>query len=378
MKRILALVAFYTLFMYGAINSSISTLLPVIINDLEISFKKAGMILTICAISAGFGSMINGYLLSKLKIKKFILLMKIILGAAVLGFSFASSLPLLMFCALFLGFGFSGIFLFSNTVIARTYADKDSKVLSALHLFMGLGSFVMPLLIPLLLLSITWNNVFFVLFLCITAILIYSQKLEYGHIENKDYVEIRKRDIFKKLKDRKTLYYSALAFFYAASDLCIGIWLVTYLNKHIGLDYAVSAHRLSLYYVFLMLGRIIGIFIPSSINKLKLAFWASCIGGICLAFGIAKFHILISFTSLFYAIIFPNIIASAYRDIKEKQDVSMGIVFSFVSFGVAFASFIVGAVSDLAGLQYGFSVSVLMILITSFIICFKNKIIHEQ
>ncbi|OQY36660.1 MAG: hypothetical protein B6229_09610, partial [Spirochaetaceae bacterium 4572_7] len=146
---------------------------------------------------------------------------------------------------------------------------------------------------------------------------------------------------------------------YVAAEIGIAAWIVEFLQKVKDFSVIKSSLYLSVYFGFLMIGRLIGsTFVDRS--------------GVYVS---KEYSIILPLTGLFLSILFPTMMASASERNPENKGKIFGILFFFAGLGGMLGPWGVGRVAHLYGIKTGMLVPpiFLMILVSTLFIIGRNK-----
>jgi fucose permease len=158
----------------------------------------------------------------------------------------------------------------------------------------------------------------------------------------------------------------------------MGSWLVTFLQDVRGASVANSTQALALFFGMIMIGRLIGGFFVHHIGYLRSILFMTIGGIICLIAGLygpKEFSLFLPLTGFFLSIIFPTITAAVSDTHTVNANTILGVLFTFAGLGGIIGPWLIGWSSDLFGLQKGFSIVIvyMMILIISVAILMKRS-----
>jgi fucose permease len=127
----------------------------------------------------------------------------------------------------------------------------------------------------------------------------------------------------------------------------------------------------------MMIGRLIGGFFVHRIGYLRSILFMSIGGILCIMaglFGPKEAAFLLPITGFFLSITFPTITAAVSDTHTENGNTILGVLFTFAGLGGVIGPWFIAWGSDLFGLQTGFSLNIvfLMILIISVAILIKR------
>jgi len=233
---LLLFIAFFGIFVYGLLTALPGTVLPELERHQFLpNDAKAGTFLLINAIGAVVAYLVSGPLTDRLG-KKFTLFV----GSAVAigsmaGFALivgnvpaASALALIFCCSLVLGLGANAIVSSGHALVGDIASTKVNSALNLLDVCFGLGLFVLPLIAGGLRNS-GLNTIFWVLALFAGALLVLVVVPKFPRPVHPESFPIREAgDLFRS----KSFWLLAIALFmYVGSEVSVGKWVVTFLEK---------------------------------------------------------------------------------------------------------------------------------------------------
>jgi fucose permease len=157
----------------------------------------------------------------------------------------------------------------------------------------------------------------------------------------------------------------------------MGSWLVTFLQDVRGASVASSTQALALFFGMIMIGRLIGGFFVHRIGYLRSILFMAVGGTICILgglYGPKEMSLLLPITGFFFSIIFPTITAAVSDTRTVNANTILGVLFTFAGLGGIIGPLFIGWGSDLFGLQKGFSIIIvyMMVLLISVITLIKR------
>jgi fucose permease len=305
------------------------------------------------------------------------LLAGLFLGIGVSGYSFFSSAILLSGSLFVIGMGLGAIELGPNAIIVSLHHERKGLYLNLMSVLHGLGSLVAPLFAGWLLsISISWRVIYrwdlplIALFVFIFIFLRFPKAEEKAQLDFRHIPQIA-------FKGQLPWFYVAIAF-YVAAEIGMGSWLVTFLQEIRNISVTGSAQALSLFFAMVMVGRLVGGFVVQRIGYLRSILFVTIGGILCLVvglFGPKETFFLLPITGLFLSIIFPTITAAVSDTHTENGNTILGVLFTFAGLGGLIGPWLIGWGSDLFGLQMGFSLNIvfMMILLISVVILWKRS-----
>ncbi|HEY6075076.1 MAG TPA: MFS transporter, partial [Anaerolineales bacterium] len=160
-------------------------------------------------------------------------------------------------------------------------------------------------------------------------------------------------------------FHAAIAL-YVATEIGLASWLVTFLQEARGADVLASNRALTLFFALLMIGRFVGGFLVHRVGYLRSIFLAAlgALGCVSLGlFGPPFLASLLPATGFFLSIIFPTITAAVSDAEREHTNAVLGVLFTFAGLGGLAGPWLVAWGSELWGLERGFAVNVMLVLL---------------
>jgi fucose permease len=361
--------AFFAFFVFGFTDNLKGPSLPALLKDLNISYAVGGTILLGVYLGFMAATLTTGLLADAVGQKAVLTLAGVSLAIGVAGFTTLSAPVLLMIFMMFLGFGLGSLELGCNALIVSLHSADKGRYLNLMAVMHGMGSMLAPLYAGWLLAGGTsWRTVYRWDFVLI-GLLIASFAL--ARFPKGESVKSEKIDFRHRGKTAFTpemlLYYAAITL-YVAIELGIASWIVEFLQKIQAQGVEESTRALSIFFGLMMVGRFVGSFFVEKLGYLKSILLASLCASACVAlaiFGPSQFSFLLPVSGFFLSIIFPTITAAASDAHKENVNTMLGLLFTFAGLGGVVGPWLVGIVSDLGGLRFGFSLNLAFGLLTA-------------
>ncbi len=372
---------FLAFFVFGFTDNLKGPTLPAMLAELNFSYGTGGNIFFGEYLGFLIATLITGILADRFGLKSVILLAGIFLGIGVGGYSFFSSAVLLSGSLFVLGLGLGSLELGPNAIIVSLHHERKGLYLNLMAVLHGLGSLVAPLLAGWLLsISVSWRTIYRWDILLIALFVFIFIFLRFPKAEEKAQLDFRHIPQIA-FKGQLPWFYIAITF-YVAAEIGIASWLVTFLQEIRNIPVTTSSQSLSLLFAMMMIGRLVGGFFVHRVGYLR-SILIMTIGGILSfaagMFGPKETFFLLPVTGFFLSIIFPTITAAVSDTHTENGNTILGVLFTFAGLGGAIGPWVIAWGSDLFGLQIGFSLNVvfMMILIISVAILTK-RIPNEQ
>jgi fucose permease len=281
----------------------------------------------------------------------------------ILGYSFARQFGMLSVFMAIMGVGLGCTDMAGNLIIISYYAQNKGRYLNFMAFFHGLSSTISPYYAGLLLgAGVSWRQVYQYPLVAVGLLLALGLFAPFPkpQVQNKSGMDFR--SIGRVLLQPGIGWYFIVMILYVAAEIGVAAWLVTYLQRIHSLSVTQSSIFLSLYFAGLMVGRLLGSLFVERVGYLRSILIMATCATLCIAgglFGPGNAYWLLPLTGLFFSIIFPTLTAAASDRATENVGTLMGLLFAFCGVGGALGPWLVGVVSNAAGIQAGFAVNLL-------------------
>jgi fucose permease len=372
---------FLSFFVFGFTDNLKGPTLPSMLAELHITYGTGGNIFFGEYFGFLIATLITGILADRFGLKSVILLAGVLLGIGVGGYSFFQSAILLAGSLFVLGLGLGALELGPNAIIVSLHHERKGLYLNLMAVLHGLGSLVAPLFAGWLLnQSISWRAIYRWDILLIAMFIFIFIFLRFPKAEEKTQLDFRHIPKIA-FKEQLPWFYVAIAF-YVAAEIGFASWLVTFLQQIRNMPVTQSNQALSLFFALMMLGRLIGGFFVHRIGYLRSILFMTTGGIFCICaglFGPKEISFLLPTTGLFLSIIFPTLTAAVSDTHTENANTILGVLFTFAGVGGVIGPWVIAWSSDLFGLQIGFSIiAVFMMILLISVTILLNRISNGQ
>lgn len=361
--------AFFAFFVFGFTDNLKGPALPALLQDLHFNYSLGGTILLGVYLGFMAATLSTGFLADVVGQKAVLILAGVCLAVGVAGFSSFSSPIVLMIFTAFLGFGLGSLELGCNALIVSLHSADKGRYLNLMAVLHGMGSMLAPLYAGWLLAAGgSWRAVYRWDFVLIGLLIACFALVSFPKTDSANNEKIDFRQLGKTAFTPEMLWYYASITLYVAVELGIASWIVEFLQKERGQNVAQSTQALSLFFGLMMVGRFVGSFFVEHLGYLKSILITALCASACVALGIfgpPQLSILLPVSGFFLSIIFPTITAAASDAHKENLNTILGLLFTFAGLGGVVGPWLVGIVSDLGGLKFGFSLNLAFGLLTA-------------
>ena len=341
MAAILLLLIYIAFISLGLPDSIFGVSWPAIMNDLSLDLEYGGFISLITTFGTVLSSLFSGYIISKLKTGKVVILSILLTALALFGFAYTNSYIIILLLAFPLGFGAGSIDTALNNYVALHYKPHH---MNFLHSFWGVGATIGPLIMSHYLLELDWHKGYLVIALIqfvFLAILIFSLPL-WKKNQQSNHKEEKTNPKTAILKIKGVSYALGIFLIYTALEFSIGMWGSSYLVMNKGLDMSLAAKIITVYFLGITGGRFLSGLLSFKLKNRQLIY-----GGIFIVFIgallllIAKSETLLWISYIVMGIglapIFPSMIHDTPRNFGKANSqyvVGYQIAFAYIGIGV--------------------------------------------
>jgi fucose permease len=368
---------FLSFFVFGFTDNLKGPTLPSMLAELHISYGTGGNIFFGEYLGFLIATLITGILADRFGLKSVILLAGVFLGIGVSGYSFFQSAILLSGSLFVLGMGLGSLELGPNAIIVSLHHERKGLYLNLMAVLHGLGSLVAPLFAGWLLsLTISWRVIYRWDILLIGLFVFIFIFLRFPKAEEKAQLDFRHIPQIA-FKGQLPWFYIAILF-YVAVEIGIGSWLVTFLQKIHNVSVTASTQSLSLFFVMLTIGRLLGGFFVQRVGYVRSILLMAVGAMFCIIaglFGPKEVSFLLPITGFFLSIMFPTFTAAVSDTHTENGNTILGVLYTFAGLGGVLGPWLIGWTSDLLGLRIGFSMIAIFMaaVLVSLIILVKGE-----
>jgi fucose permease len=234
---VLMFVAFFGIFVYGLVTALPGTVLPELERHLFLpNDAVAGNFLLINAIGAVVAYMVSGPLTDRIG-KKFTLLVgSVLVGLSMVGFAAIvtnvqpeSALILVFACSLLLGVGANAIVSAGHALVGDLAESHRNAALNLLDICFGLGLAVLPLVALQWLRGSPLSSIFWLLAGMSLALLILVLAPRFPQPSHPESFPLHEAgDLFR---DASFLLLAIALFMYVGTEVAVGKWVVTFLER---------------------------------------------------------------------------------------------------------------------------------------------------
>lgn len=378
------LVVIYIAFIgLGVPDSLIGSAWPAIHTEMNIPVEAVSILTLIISGCTVLSSMFSAGILNKLGTAKVTAFSTAMTAAALLGFSFAPSFPIMIPLAVVLGLGAGAIDSGLNNYVALHFKASH---MNFLHCFYGVGVSLSPYLMSHALSNTGWRSGYryaFYVQAAITLLLIISVpmwKKSSSSDESEDANSVS-LTLFQMAKKPEVRQVWIIMLATNAIEYACGVWGSTYLVSEKGFEAKHGALALTVYYVGMSVGRFVSGFLSDKISTWKRIGIGSAILAPAILLMLLPLHGVVTVVGLFLVglgngSIYPNMIHLTPHNFgKDVSQSIMGSQIAFAYIGVMLAPPAVSLISGLFGIKiYPVLIAVLYAIMVIALKCFVNRL----
>jgi len=379
-KIVVTIGAFFAFLIFGFADNLKGPLIPVLLEEFSLSYAQGSNILLMLYLGFMLSIIGSGIIAGKYGNRHVLLLSSIIISIAVAGMSIVQDKIFLYPLFFSIGMALGGIEVGANGAITDIYHENSGKYLNLLAVFHGAGSMIAPWLVGILLeKNMPWQTAYkgsFLPILLFPLIFIFLRFTSEKSKKNNPDTNIKSPD---KIINMNLILLSLLILLYVAAEIGISSWLVDYLYKVKNFSLKTASLMLTIFWAFMMLGRLIASFIVDRIGYLKSLIITICLALLSFVGGILPgkyFAYLLPLTGLFFAMVFPTTTALAAQIFPEHKARALSFMFFFAGLGGLIGPWIVGFVANWFGIIIGFPMHIIFIVGTMIILFILKARLH--
>ena len=341
--------------------------LPAIQSYLDIGISRTGILMAFFQAGVTVFSLIAGILSDHFRHERIMAVGCLLLGCAVLLFCTTNWFPMNSAIVLFMGAGIGINLSGSNTLMAGLYPQMKASILNFHHVFFGLGSFLGPLVLGLL---VSWGSNWRIGFAGEAAALFVLGLvfiLSRGDAPRRGRGSAIQKQLGPLLKNRCFLTIMIVTTMAMGAQVTIMLMGVTFLTQAKQCTLAAAGSTISFFAVFLMAGRVIcsrlSVLVkPTSIILALL--WLQTLFLVLAWLGDAWLAIVaLAFSGFAFSGVYPTALTLAGNLFPEVEGSVLGILSTMGGLGSAFFCWQTGYVAGLVGMKNSFSVIVLAVVV---------------
>lgn len=359
----LLIVIIYLIFIsLGLPDALLGSAWPVMKTEFNMPISAVGIISMLISMGTIFSSLFSERLIKKFKTEYVTLISVILTAVALLGFSFSKYFYILCIWAIPYGLGAGAIDSAINNYVAMNY---NSRHMSWLHCFWGIGTILSPYIMSISLIYSTWQTgyrvvsiiqILIALFLFLTLPVWKKVSFNDNKTSDNNNEILGVRNVIKI----KGVIYIFIGFFaYCAAESTAMLWSSTYLYSVKNFDEKSAAAAGALFFIGITVGRFISGIISDRIgdyNMMRIGTFISVIGIIFMILPFSN-NIYTLFGLMMFGLgcapIYPSVIhLTPYNFGPKNSQAIIGLQMSSAYIGSTFIPPFFGIISNKIGLWF--------------------------
>jgi fucose permease len=311
---------FLSVFVFSIFFNVASLILIEISKSTGISTANLSLVFTFFTIGAVIGqitSVIYNRKFSKIQI---IIAFQLIAIPVIIAISFSSNLILFYILYLVSGYLMGIIQIYANQFVLENKIKNKDRIITILLSFFPIGALVSPFISSTIIrMNLSWKYAYyFIVLLIILNIILYILISARQKKETKNYSSSRLgfKEIFID-RTKNIVFFLTLvaAIFYCASETVVGTWAPTFFRISRNMNIQSAGYALTLFWLFVIIGRLIILFIAGRVKAVKIMSVISIIAIIFMVVVVFMhtrilIYIFIAVAGIGYSGIFPLLIST--------------------------------------------------------------------
>ena len=357
--------------MNGMLALSIGSLLPFIRDERGLDYAFCGMIVSLHSVGNLIASFAAGMLPIAIGKKKSILFFNAFFAISYILIIMGGNKWFLALAFFLTGLARGATSNFCNTAI-NGLAPGSVGLINGLHAMFSIGAFLFPILLTVLTNTKTENWVYAAYFMLVMGIL--SWILYFVHPIDQDRVVKKQNGEINWEFFREPLFYMCILtlFFYLCVEQGVIGWMITYFKDTNLLPESLSQITASVLWVMILAGRLLTAWLSGKCRKENLL--------VVMGIGLVGFFLLLLFSrstpliilgimgfGFSMAGIYPTTVSFA-GTLIEKYPMAWSYILTLASFGSSLMPSVIGKIAETAGIYYGMSSIVAVVIIDMILI----------
>jgi predicted MFS family arabinose efflux permease len=356
--------AFASNFTWVMVIGLLGPSVPAIIQDLGISYSRAGLFFSMLSLGSLFGTLGSGFVSDVLNRKVLFFLIALLLAAGLAAVGLAPSYSLILVSIFFMSLFGAPAGTVGQSIMLDMFPERRERYIALQTMFAAVGSLTAPFLATLN--GPAWRWTFFeaggLALLLMTAILIVRLPAAKART-------LSLAGIGRVVRNPRVGTSALLIFLSVGPDLGFSFWLAEHFRAELGVPLRVSSAVVSLYLVGVISGRFVASRVVQRVPPRMLIQ-----GGIGLSFvtlalfltlpGIPPKLVLIPLYGLGVAPVFPLLMARGTETFPHQPGTVSGVLFGSVSLGGTVFPLLLGAVGTQLGIRRAYWVVGLILVVS--------------
>lgn len=365
-------------FALGFVDNLKGVTLPAVLLDLRFRYDQGGVVLSATYVGMLAATLLSGALCDLIGPRRVAFIGSGLLAAGVIGYSTARSYWMLFVSMVLLGLMVGTLITAGTNLVVAFHPARKGLFLNLVSTFHALASMLAPFYTGQMLnAGFSWRLVYQLnlllaglvagLFLAVPA----NPAQATGQPSTSPAGGPSRLGgmvtLYRRALSRQVVGYCALELFYVAAETGVIVWLVEFLQKARGLSVVASSNFLSLYFIFIIAGRLAGSLVADRLGYPRMLAIASAGTLACLGlgtFGPPSLVWLLPLSGFFLSAFIPTLSAAVSAASPHNTGSALGVMFAAGGLGGMLGAWSAGFVAEVsAGIQSGFGIQAVYALL---------------
>jgi len=371
-ERRLTALAYICLLMVGINGGWTGPFIPEISRTLRVPIDHAGLIISASAFGYFVALIAAGAVSHRWSAHHLLIVSMVLFALGLFGLALAPILPVLLLGGMIIGLGNGAIDVAANAVIVDLNRDRLASALNYLHVLFGVGALMGPIIVAFALARV-------IPYWWVFGAGAIGSALVGISLARTPAIEVRvpaeSGGGFMTLLARPIIWaLFGVLFLYVGGEAGVGAWLFLYLRTAGALGPAIASSGVSVYWLGLIAGRIMGGRIAHRIAAREMTILGSAISALALL-GLIAFPrwyaiatIMVFLIGFGYGPIFPNMVAIGAERFPSRVGQMSSIIISGGAFGAIIVPWLMGHAMATAtpriSMELAFAVTALMVMLS--------------
>ena len=377
---------FLSIFIFSFFFYIASPILLEISKSTGIEKTNLGFVFTFFTIGAVLGQITSVFYNRKFKKIQVILSGFIIMIPLTAVLNFNSNLIVFYIIYLVSGYILGVIWMQANKFILESHVKNKERLITVFLTFYPIGAFIAPFVSSSIIRSNhSWRLIYYVIIFLLLANIILYILISGRKKENNSVIEEAKlpfKEIFfDKVNNRIFLIVCLAIIFYSCSETIVATWAPSFFILARNLAIAPASLALNLFWLFIIIGRLMAIIIAGRIKSTSIMMALSILAIIAMASAIFVYSrylilVFISIAGLGYSMIFPLLVSTGSTIYEKGRGVLATLLFISGNLGITLAPFITkftSKVSLVISISFSFILMMIVTIIVLIIAFLFNK-----
>ncbi len=375
-KRVVFLIS--VLFFIMLVNSLVmnvpGVLVPTFKSVFEIRNTQIGVFFFLGSLFYMSGTYFAASIIDRIGRKRTLIFGTIVVVIGIISIILGKSVYLFYLYAILTSIGISIVSLVINTMITDINVKSKAVLINSVHFLYAVGAILTHKFSGYILhYNIDYRYVFIIyaLLSVSTMVFIYFVNIP-AHDRTDSVVKIK----FTK-PEKKIITILALGLgFYVSAELQTANWYLNYIVKTYSLDINKATSYTALFFLTFAFGRLFGGFVAERVGYLKSVVISALTGSILFLVGLVLKEnglIVIALSGIFFSIVFPTVVLSISNYFKKSLNQATSVIVSMASAVNMLMGFMMGYLSDNAGVYSAMLLIPIFLLTSSLLILYIEK-----